>query len=187
MSADDSALFKSTYRVPSTRLKEWDYSTPGHYFVTICTKDKKEFFGEIVEIEDEPGATIRLSPIGTIVEECWKAIPEHNTDVILDDFIIMPNHIHGILVLEERNLEFVETPYMASLRTQHDPRNHQASPRKARGLGVIIQQFKRACTHRIHQTGVSDFAWQSRFYDHIVRNEKDLERIQHYIRENPAA
>lgn len=172
MSTDDSALFKNTYRIPSTRLKEWDYSTPGHYFITICTKDKKEFFGEIVEIEDEPGAIIRLSPIGAIIEECWKAIPDHNQKVFLDDFVIMPHHLHGILMIEERD---------------SDDHPMQYTSWKAGSLGVIVQQFKRACTHRIRQTGVLDFAWQSRFYDHIIRNEKDLERIRMYIRENPVA
>lgn len=180
-------LFRNTYRIPSARLKDWDYSAPGYYYVTICTKNKKVLFGKVVEIEEEPGATTHLSPIGMIIDACWKEIPEHHRNVTLDDFVILPNHLHGIVVIEEHDSELVETPYMASLHANKNDQGHHRPEWKPGSLGAVIQQFKRACTHRIHQAGFADFAWQPRFYDHIIRNEKDLARVQQYIRENPVA
>ena len=162
--ADDPALaekllFKGTHRVASARMRDWDYSAPAPYYVTVCTKDKRCVFGDIMEIEEEPGAKICLSAAGRIVEKCWQEIPAHYPTVLLDTVQVMPNHLHGIL----------------EIQTQ----------RKGITLGVIINQFKTACTKKIREAGLTDFAWQERFHDHIVRNEKDLERIQTYIRNNP--
>lgn len=156
----DNALFKGKYRKSSSRLKDWNYSTPGFYFVTICTKEKHRIFGEIVEIEDAPGADICLSDAGKVVEECWKAIPNQYSHVSLGEHQVMPHHFHGLIFIEEE---------------------------KNILLGVIINQFKGACTRAMRERGYEDFAWQARFYDHVVRNEKDLERIERYIQENPAA
>ena len=93
---DDSmvseGLFGKTYRIASARLKEWDYSSPGHYSVTICTKDNQCFFGDIVEVEEEPGAAIQFSPAGQIIGNSWKMIPRWYPNVSLDDWQIMPNH-----------------------------------------------------------------------------------------------
>lgn len=161
MSTDDSALFKNTYRISSTRLKEWDYSTPGFYSITICTKRKECLFGTIVEIDEETGTAIHLSDIGRIVEERWHAIPEQYPHVSLNTHQVMPNHFHGIIFIEEL--------------------------KEGITLGVIINQFKAACTSRIRASGYQDFFWQPHFHDHVIRNEKDLERIRLYIRENPAA
>ena len=160
-SADDSTLFKATYRIPSIRLKEWNYSTSGFYSITACTKKKRCLFGDIVEIDDEPGAAIRLSEIGTIVEERWLAIPEQYPQVSLDVHQVMPHHVHGLLFIEEQ--------------------------KEGITLGVIINQFKAACTTHIRAQGYRDFSWQPRFHDHVVRNDKDLERIRGYIRMNPVA
>ncbi len=154
-------LFKGTHRIASARLREWDYSTPGFYFVTVCTKEKICVFGEIIEIPEDPGAKILLSSIGRIVEKCWLEIPKHYPNVSLDVLQIMPNHVHGIVFIEEQKSGVT--------------------------LGLIMNQFKAACTKQIRETGYQDFAWQERFYDHIVRNEKDSERIQKYVFENPAA
>ena len=155
----NDVLFKGKYRIPSARLKGWDYSACGYYFVTICTKNKEPCFGDIVEIDDEPGVEIRLSAMGKVIEEGWKKIPEQYAHVSLDVHQIMPDHFHGILSIDEQ--------------------------KEGITLGVIINQFKARCTTKIRASGFSDFAWQSRFHDHIIRDEKDLERIRMYIRNNP--
>jgi len=133
----------------------------GHYSVTICTQDKRCFLGDIIEIEEEPGAAIQLSPAGRIIEKIWKLIPQWYPNVSLDEWQIMPNHFHGILFIEEQKEDVT--------------------------LGLIINQFKGECTKEIRNASFKDFAWQPRFHDHIVRNGKDLERVQCYIRENPVA
>ena len=156
----NTALYKGKYRIPSARLKGWDYSSCGYYYVTICTKNKTSWFGNIVENDDEPGAKILLSPAGEILEKSWHLIPEQYSNVSLNTHQIMPNHFHGILSIEE----------------QKDNRT----------LGVIINQFKSRCTTQIRESGMGEFSWQARFHDHVIRNEKDLERVRRYINENPA-
>ncbi len=161
MQGNNSNLFQNAYRIPSARLQEWDYSSPGYYFVTICVKDKACFFGDIVGTEEEPGAEMDLSPSGRMIEECWLSIPKHYDNTSLEKHQIMPNHFHGILIIDEQKENIT--------------------------LGLIINQFKAACTKKIREAGYRDFAWQERFYDHVIRNEKDLERIRNYVHENPAA
>ena len=86
-------LFKNKYRIESTRLNGWDYRNPGYYFVTICTKNREPYFGRVVH-----GGTV-LSPVGKISAQCWRDIPRHHAGVELDEFVIMPDHMHGIVVL----------------------------------------------------------------------------------------
>jgi putative transposase len=83
--------FRQKYRIETTRLKGYDYSRPGNYFVTICTRKRKPFLGELIK------GKINLSEAGIIVSECWFDLPNHYPNIILDEFIIMPNHIHGII------------------------------------------------------------------------------------------
>ena len=90
----DEELFKGKYRIKSTRLSGWDYSVDGYYFVTICTKDCVEYFGEI------KNEIMGLFNIGCIATKYWNEIPDHFNNVKLDEFIIMPNHVHGILVID---------------------------------------------------------------------------------------
>ncbi len=155
----DNLLYKGKYRIPSARLKDWDYASEGYYYVTICTKDRRCLFGNVVEIKEEPGAIIKLSDAGKILEKCWLRIPKKYPNVSLDTFQIMPNHLHGLIFIEER-IEDVT-------------------------LGLLMNQFKASCTSKVRMTGCKEFEWQSRFHDHIVRNEKDLERIRRYIECNP--
>jgi len=88
-----SDKFRDKFRIPSTRLPNWDYSGNGYYFVTICTKDKEEYFGEIINNK------INLTEIGLITNKYWLEIPNHFPFAELDEFIIMPNHVHGILII----------------------------------------------------------------------------------------
>jgi REP element-mobilizing transposase RayT len=106
-----------------------------------------------------------LSELGIIAEKFWREIPDHFPNIKLDEFIIMPDHIHGILII---NRDY----------------SVQASKLDASTIGIIINQFKRICTITIKTRGF-DFAWQSRFHDHIIRTNSELNRIRKYIRENP--
>lgn len=151
------------YQNQSRRLRHWDYSTPGGYFVTICTHLREPFFGEIDNGE------MCLTPTGEIVKEEWERSVSLRKSVDLDEYVIMPNHFHGIIILKQA----VGTGVQRSEET------------KSLSLGTIIGQFKSACTRRIRANLDKDFAWQSRFYDHVIRDEIDLQRIRQYIRENP--
>lgn len=168
-------LFNNKYRIKSARLKDWDYSWPGYYFVTICTKNRINFFGEV---ENEK---MCLSDIGRIVESEWIITEQIRKNVKIDKFFIMPNHIHGILVIDDANCS-VEAPRRGASTTALKP--HHRPEWKSDSLGSIINQFKSVCTKKIWKIDPA-FAWQSRFYDHIIRNEESLNNIRQYIINNP--
>jgi len=171
--------FKGKFRVESTRLPGWDYAAAGFYFVTICTKDREPFFGEVVEGE------MRLSEIGEILAEEWQKTEQIREMVSLDEWVIMPNHLHGIIVIHDP----VETPrHVETPRGLETPRRGVSTTGKhwkPNTLGAIINQIKSKCTKRIRAAGHPDFAWQARFYDHIIRDEGSLHRIRQYIQDNP--
>jgi len=166
-------LFKNKYRVESARLKDWDYHNPGFYFVTLCTKNREHYFGQIADGE------MHLSVVGEIVAQCWCEIPAHHADVELDEFVVMPNHVHGIVVIREHVV--AETLHVTSLR---DPKMSEIFP-KAGSLSVIIRSFKSAVTRVAGLKGFNEFAWQARFYDAIIRDEKTFHKIRQYIFDNP--
>ena len=163
-------LFKNLYRIESTRLKGYDYSSPGEYFITVRTRAKSCSLGEVVD------GAVRLSPAGQIIAEEWGNTPKIRQNVRLDAWVIMPNHLHGIMVIEK---SLVETHRDASLRMQNT-----FGPQR-NNLGSIVRGFKSASTKRIHLSGFLEFGWQPGFYDHIIRDGKDLDRIREYIRMNP--
>ena len=151
----------------SIRLKEYDYSQPGAYFITIATFQRDCLFGQITNEE------MQLNEFGKIAGECWYAIPEHFVNVELAAYVIMPNHVHGIIVTRENKL-------LSSVGARH------ASPLPPRGvkpnsLGAIIGSFKSAVTKRIGQKNI----WQRNYYEHIIRNEKEWDKIHRYIESNP--
>ena len=160
--------YKEKYRIDSSRLKDWDYSTPLWYYVTICANNFKNWFGEI-----KNGKMI-LNDLRKIVEEEWLKTKEIRSNVDSDYYVIMPNHFHGIPIIKgTEKARSVETHRDASLRIVKN------------NLSNIIRGFKGSVTKRIHILGYSQFQWQSRFYDHIIRNEVDLSRIRNYIKNNP--
>ena len=185
-------LFKNKYRVESTRLPEWDYGQAGYYFVTICTKDRVHFFGKIV------AGDMQLSPIGEIVEQEWSKTQIIRSNVILDEWIIMPNHMHMIVVITHKigsihveTPRSVETPHPVEtprrgVSTQKQSQTIAASEKwAANTLGSMIGQFKGKCTKRIRTQGYNDFSWQSRFFDRIIRSEDALHKARFYIASNP--
>ena len=162
-------LYKNKFRVESSRLKEWDYSTPWWYYVTICTKNMECWFGEV------SNAKMVLNDVGKIIEKEWLRTPHLRKMVEQDYYVIMPNHFHGITIINgpENFDKVVETHSDASLRKVKN------------NLSYIIRGFKGSCTKQIHLLGYSTFKWQPRFYDHIIRNDRDLSRIRTYIQNNP--
>ncbi len=174
----DKELFQEKYKIESTRLPYWDYSDSGLYFVTICTKDRIEYFGKIKH------EIMYLNQYGLIIcQEIYKT-SSIRKNVIIDEFIIMPNHIHLILKINNMLLNNgpVETQCIASL--QINKYKNKFGPQR-NNLSSIIRGLKSIITKQIHQNGLIDFKWQSRFYDHIVRDEEDLYRIKEYIQTNP--
>lgn len=159
----------------SIRLKEYDYSMPGGYFVTICTIDKIILFGEIINGE------MQLSPQGMIAQQCWDEIPQHFHNVELDAFVCMPNHVHGIINIYDTTV--VGTRHAVSLQGNE----HYAKPVHG-SLSTIVRSYKSAATKRIHEINNTPHTqiWQPRFYEHVVRGEKDLHNIRRYILGNPS-
>ena len=160
-------LFRNKYRIESARLKGWDYSAPGWYFVTICTREAKRCFGEV------KNGKMHLSTMGEIVAEEWKKAEGIRLTVELDEFVVMPSHIHGIVAIGKATVE-------TARRGVSTPTGWKGS-----SLGSIVGQFKSACTKRIWAAGFHEFAWQPRFYDHIIRNEQSLDHIREYVVNNP--
>lgn len=142
------------------RLREYDYSQNNFYFVTICTHDKKHLFG----------MGEHLTNYGICAKDCLNKIHSVFPCVRLDKFVVMPNHIHAILVIEhDTATDKIEAASMYACPT----------------LGTVIGNYKAAVSRQIHQIVPNQTVWQSRFYDHVIRNQRDYEAIWQYIDENP--
>jgi putative transposase len=210
----------------SIRLPGYDYAQEGAYFVTIVTAQRECLFGEVVE------AAVRLSPLGMVAAACWQAIPQHFPGVEIDAWVIMPNHVHGIIVLPGpaavggasgadaaasasvgaqhaaplpiAPLPDVTAPPPAPVGAQHAaplpiapppvvpaPLPDVPAPDVPRitpgSLGAIVRSFKSAVTKQAREVAWMPGVpfWQRNYYEHIVRNERQLERLRRYIDENP--
>lgn len=185
-------LFKNKYRIESIRLKHWDYSDPGFYFITICTRDRENMFGEIID-----GKMI-LNKYGFIAKYYLKQIHSHFRFIRIDSFIVMPNHIHLILQIKykPRHRHYRSGRDVALLRLYNDDdknANENANTNKMSiispkpgSVSAIIRSYKSICKRIINLNYKhSDFNWQLRFYDNIVRVDNDLFRIREYIKDNP--
>lgn len=237
--------FQNKYRIQSTRLQNWDYRWAGAYFITICTQNREHYFGKIVNKKME------LSHIGVIADIFWHQIPQHTKNVELGAFVVMPNHIHGVLILTNDNVnteygddgiveygngdddihfgngiqygdgiveygdgiveyggDIVEygggivealhatplpQPQPPSSLSQPSPSPHILSPKneqmsmispKSNSISTIIRSYKSAVSKHTHRLGF-EFQWQSRFHDHIIRNDKSFQNISNYIVNNP--
>jgi putative transposase len=163
----------------SIRLRDCDYTQEGAYFVTICTYQKEPLFGEITD-----DGEMVLNEFGRIAAQCWQRIPEHFPGVEIDASVIMPNHIHGIIVIVN-----------AVVGARHVlPLQETASPKVAFGqpasgsLGIIVGAFKAAVSKRINiLRGIPNTPlWQRNYHEKIIRNEPMLNALQQYIETNPA-
>jgi len=162
----------------SIRLKEYDYGQPGAYFVTVCTHHRECLFGETVDGE------IVLSAFGKIAEDEWRRTSQMRGGLRLDESIVMPNHIHGIIVL-------TGNPIPANRRgTMHrapTPRLEQFGTPTSNSIPTIVRGIKSSVTQRINDLRGTPGrpVWQRNYYEHVIRNEIDLEDIREYIQNNP--
>ena len=152
----------------SIRLKGYDYSQAGYYFVTAAALNMQCIFGEII------GDEMRLSRFGEVVKEEWLRSAEKRREIELDQFVVMPNHIHGIIIIK---------------RAQHAVPVRESFGRPAAGsLPTIMRAFKAATAKTINELrGTPGKAvWHRNYYEHIIRDDKDLDRIREYIFYNPS-
>jgi putative transposase len=155
-------LFRNRFRVPSPRMRGWDYRAAGAYAVTVCVEGRVCCLGEVVDEQ------AMRSSFGEIVAEEWRRIPEIHHQAVLDEWIVMPDHIHGILF-------FQPEPLKPALEGSLTPGS----------LGAVVGQFKKRSTKRIRARRFPAFTWQERFFDQILKDDEAVERYRLYIRENP--
>jgi len=153
----------------SIRLQGYDYSSPGAYFVTMCTHNRECLFGEIAN------GKMRLNELGKIASQCWLAIPDHFPHARLGAFVIMPNHVHGIIWIVDN---IVGAKNFSPLQSQQ-PRG------TSKTIGSIIRGFKIGVTKWARQHIDVHTVWQRNYYEHIIRNETELNNIRQYIINNP--
>ena len=160
----------------SIRRPDYDYSQAGAYFITMCTHEREALLGEIA------GEAMRLNACGEIVSAVWHAVPQHDAHVALDEFVIMPNHVHGIIVIE--NNDEVGAIHESPVRESplRDPRE-----RRRMLLPKIIGYFKMNTAKRINELrqtpGVP--VWQRNYYERVIHNERELNAVRDYVRHNP--
>jgi putative transposase len=163
----------------SIRNKGFDYKHPGFYFVTICSFERCCIFGCVQQNK------IVLSEMGSLVHKFWREIPTLNTHVQLDEFVIMPNHLHGILHFSDEHLALSPTEGVAVPRPYIRWQRQQINSTKAGSLQTIIRSFKAACTKAARHQFLTDRVWQRGYFEHIIRREATLLKIRQYIRDNP--
>ncbi len=181
--------FRNKYRITSVRLQPWDYRWAGAYFITICTANRIHYLGEI------KNRKMVLSPIGVLADVFWHEIKNHAQNVELGAFVVMPNHVHGILILtgndndNDNHTVTVGTGHALSLPSTNPSTNPTIGQQRFQNIGKnsvssIVGSYKSAVTKHAHRLGF-EFAWQTRFYDHIIRNEASFQTINNYIINNP--
>jgi putative transposase len=147
-----------------TRLKDYDYSQNGYYYVTICTDDRKDWFGRVEKDK------MVFNEYGVIAKRLWDEIPAHFEYARLDEYAVMPDHIHGIIIIDTD----VGGRHACPLQKRH-----------CQLLPVIIGGYKSAVARRLRMIGGIDFQWQRSFYDHVIRSEATLQQAREYINNNP--
>jgi len=176
----------------SIRPKEYDYSQAGHYFVTICTHNREHLFGEIAD------GVIKLNKYGKIVKEELLRTEEIRQNIKIDYFVIMPNHIHLILIIKEQYLNYNDVvgvhcnePLRQNPYNSNEPFQLQNTEKFGKStknsLSTIIKLLKSTITKQINDIRNSPGLpiWQRNYYEHIIRNEKELNEIRKYIHNNP--
>jgi|SRR6185437_13908674 putative transposase len=190
-------LFKNKFRISPARLTGWDYGSNGLYYITICTKDRVHYFGDVVSNQNPEThnpethnpethnpethnpethnpethnyASLQKTPIAEIAHNYWLDIPNHFPFVELDEFVVMPNHLHGIL--------FINKPD----KTDWQPNKFGS---QSQNLASIIRNYK-GSVKTYATTNNIEFAWQPRYYDRVIRNEKEYANVREYIFNNP--
>ena len=186
----DTTKYKNKYRIASTRLQLWDYGWNGKYFITICTKNRIHYFGEIIDNQ------IQLSDIGKIVDIEWKKTFGMRPDMNLKmgEYVVMPNHFHAIIHIGnyvynttsdgQHNGQRRDAMHCVSTASPTQSASKNKFGPQSKNLASIIRGFKIGVTK--HSRIINPkFSWQPRFYDHIIRNEESFNKISGYINTNP--
>ena len=165
----------------SLRLPAHDYRQPGVYFITVCAHGRQPLFGSI------QCDKMHLNEAGRIAANCWAAIPNHYPHVQIDTFIVMPNHIHGIIIITNDHRP-VGANNHSPLRHNETPIHNDRSPFQSpsRTIGAIIRGFKIGVTKWFRANTNVHTVWQRNYYEHVIRNEAALQEIRQYIINNPA-
>ena len=167
-----------------TRLKGYDYSEPGYYYVTICTHNRVNWFGEIQNGE------MMINETGIIIQKCWEYISMQYDNIDLDTYCIMPNHVHGIitcrgLIHQTRKNDNIKLDTNITGVINHAPTDWMLMKNNKLTLGKIIRYFKARSSKIIHDNKTGNFKWQRSFHDHIIRTDESLHKIRQYIVNNP--
>ena len=155
-------------------MRGYEYATPGAYFVTICAYGRACLFGDIVDGE------MCLNEYGAVVVDCWKDLSVHYPHVELDEFVVMPNHLHGIIV--------IRTDSEINVGAGFKPAPTGSTRTKRHGLTEVVRGFKTFSARRINiiRAAPGTPVWQRSYYDHVIRGEEELDRVREYIQGNPA-
>jgi len=181
---DNPTKFADKFKLKSSRLQNWDYSTPGYYFVTICTYYHNNFFGKIINEKME------LSKMGEITKSELLKTFEIRKNIKLHEWVIMPNHVHILMEIKKQNNQLnkcrdVENKCRDVLQNvSTESKKFSIISPQSNSVSNIIKQFKSAVTRQINPKTIF-FAWQPRFHDQVVKNEKELLIVKNYIINNP--
>lgn len=174
--------FQNKYRIDSTRLQKWNYKWQAAYFITICTKGRKSFFGDVMN------GKMELNEIGNIAKNEWLKTFEMRPDMnlLMGEFMIMPNHFHSIIIIGKNQYNTIACTDALHCGPNSTDAMHCVSSfgPQSKNLASIIRGFKIGVTTRARIINPS-FAWQPLYHDHIIRDQKSFERISDYIKNNP--
>lgn len=178
--------FQNKYRIPSARLSNWDYATAALYFITICSRNRFEYFGNVLN------GRMELNELGKIAAAEWLKTFDLRPDMNLyqGEFVVMPNHFHAIIGIGEneyntqsrRDAMHCVSTTTATITDNHKPQNLFGP--QSKNLASIVRGFKSSVTISARKIN-SGFAWQSRYHDHIIRNDESFQKIANYIINNP--
>lgn len=168
------SIFFSKYRIDPARWPKWNYGWPAAYFITICTKKREQYFGQI------NGNYMLLSPLGELVAKEWMHTIELRKDMRLQlgTFVVMPNHLHGIIIVGDNEYNGLDAKHGVSTRNCFGPQRHN--------IPSVIRGFKSAVTTQAKKMGYSNFGWQERYHDHVIKSSSSYDTISFYIDQNPA-
>ena len=177
-----SNKYQNKYRIESNRWQNWDYSAPGSYFITICIEDREEILGKIAN------GIMQLSAYGEIVKNEFIQMGNYNERAVLDEWVIMPNHVHCIITL--KNWDHVEKIHEFSLHTpptENDIKQYRRLRRKML-IPLLEGKFKALTSKQINLLRNTEGrkTWQPNYYDHVIRDDAEYHRIKQYIINNPA-
>ena len=197
-----SDKFQDRYRIPSARWQSWDYGWNAPYFVTICTHNRECYFGDILvmqrrdainRVSTVPTHTMVLSEIGKIATQLWCEIPKHFPFVVLGEFVVMPNHVHGIIFIDKTDDDRCDDDRrggrdainrVSTITSKTGGFAGNKNPMTNDNLSRIVRWYKGRVSFESRKIR-ADFEWQSRFYDHIIRNNESYQQISDYIQNNP--